>query len=385
MRLEMDSLQKWFFSVREMNLPGYPHDFVYMTSHGRPDIKLSDIVKEGLAPDFRLTWSEKWYGSVELRERVLQTYHHNGMDIENVLISHGTNAANYVSMQSALEPGDEVVIQVPSWMQACMVTKHLLRCNVKLLRTTYEEKWRINLERLNEMVTSKTKLIWLVSPCNPTGMVINDQEMRAIVDIARANDAWVLQDAGHRGLEWNGGMSPAVADIYEKGITTGGTSKALGVTGLRIGWIISRDKNFIANCNTIQTYINLCNSWPGEVLATKLLEPENFKRVLEEGKQTGRTNLSLFEKWLSKHEGKVSWIRPEGTYLGFPKYGYDIDSWDLCERALKHKIVLGPGAGFLTEGHFRVGFGIETSPFSEGVKRMDDLIADLDKSVPIVK
>ena len=378
MRMDMDPLQQWFFSVRERKLPGYPHEFIYMTGHGRPDVTIADVVPEGLDPDFRLTWSEEWYGSAALRQRVLDTYQHAGLDIEHVLISHGTNAANYVAMQGLLEPGDEVVLQVPSWMQAYMVTTHVLRCQVTLLRTTPEDGWRIDLDRLRGLVSDRTRMIWIVSPSNPTGMVITEAEMQGVVDIARSSGAWVLHDAGHRGLEWDGGLAPAVVDLYERGVTTGGTTKALGVTGLRIGWIISRDKGLIRSCNTIQTYITLCTSWPGEALATRLLEPETFRRVIEGGKATGRRNRALFEAWLARHPERVGWVRPAGSYLGFPGYRYDVGSWDLCERALGQKVVLAPGAGFLTEGHFRIGFGLETPRFAEGLSRMDALLADLD-------
>ena len=214
-------------------------------------------------------------------------------------------------------------------------------------------------------------------------MVISEREMKGVVDIARANGVWVLQDSINRGLEWGGGLSPTVADYYEKGVTTGGLTKALGVTGLRIGWIICRDKAFISNCNAIQTYVNLCTSWPGEVLAMKLLEPETFKRITEEGKDIGRKNLPIFENWLSKHQSTMGWVRPKGSFLGFPRYDYDISSWDLCEELSSSKIVLGPGVGFMTERHIRIGFGIETDLFTEGLNRLDNLMDELDKEVPM--
>jgi aspartate/methionine/tyrosine aminotransferase len=221
-------------------------------------------------------------------------------------------------------------------------------------------------------------MIWIVSPNNPTGMVVSASELRDVVEIARGTGTWVLHDAGHRGLEWDGGLAPAVVDLYERGVTTGGATKALGVTGLRVGWIVSRDKAFIAHCNTIQTYVTLCNSWPGEVLALKLLEPGTFRRVLETGKATGRQNRALFEAWLARRPDRVGWVRPEGGYLGFPGYRYPMGSWALCERALRHRVVLAPGTGFLTEGHVRIGFGIETPRFVEGLRRMDALLAELD-------
>ena len=383
MQIGMDSLQNWFFSLRQKGLPGYPQEYVMMTSHGRADIKLSEILEDGFDPNLVLTWAGAWYGSVELRQRVLETYQHKDMDIENILISTGSNGANFTALQSILEPGDEVVIQMPSWMQGYMVTKYLLKCNIKILYSTQEENWKINLDKLNEMVTPKTKMIWIVSPTNPTGLVISEKEMRGIIDIARANGVWVLQDSINRGLEWEGGLAPAVCDMYEKGVTTGGTTKALGVTGIRVGWIISPDKNFILNCNNLQTYVTLCNSWPGELIATELMKPEKWKRIVEQGKAIGRHNMPLVEQWLSKHKDKVSWVKPIGTYLGFPRYNYDISSWNLCEKALDHKVILGPGIGFMTERHFRLGFGIETELLNEGLRRMDALIDDLDRSVPI--
>src|SRR2546428_13515817 len=98
MHLKMDNLQSWFFSIRERNLPGYPKDFISMTSHGRADIKISEIVSEGLDRNLTLNWSGKWYGSLELRQNILERYQHKGMDTDNQMITHGTNAANSMSI-----------------------------------------------------------------------------------------------------------------------------------------------------------------------------------------------------------------------------------------------------------------------------------------------
>ena len=105
--------------------------------------------------------------------------------------------------------------------------------------------------------------------------------------------------------------------------------------------------------------------------------PQTFRRVIEDGKATGRRNRALFDAWLARHPERVGRVRPVSGYLGFPGYRDDVGSWELCERALGHRIVLAPGAGFLTEGHVRIGFGIETPRFAEGLRRMDALLADL--------
>jgi hypothetical protein len=374
----MDPLQRWFFSIRERRLPGYPEEFVDLTGHGRPDVTIGDIVEEGLDPGFRLTWSEHWYGSPELRRRILEAYGHRDLELDHVLVSHGTNAANFVALQALLEPGDEVVLQVPSWMQAYMVTTHFLRCDVKLWPATHEGGWRLDLDRLQELVTPRTRLVWLVSPGNPTGMVVRGPELRAVADLAGRHGAWVLQDAGHRGLEWQGGMAPAIVDVYERGILTGGLAKGLGVTGLRIGWILSRDRPFVARCNVVQTYVTLCTSWPGEALATRLLEPARFHRILESGKAVGRRNREAFDAWLARHARRFAWVPPEGSYLAFPRYAHAMGSWELCERALQHRVVLAPGAGFLTEGHVRIGLGIPPERFAEGLRRLDGLVEKLE-------
>lgn len=367
----MDDLQKW--DVTETSKIIKKHclkDVINLGMSGAPIIEIRDIVERAVSSRTALGWSGKWRGPTLLRERILETQKYDSIDVENLLVTHGTSGANFIAIMTLVEPGDEVIIEMPSWIQTYMACKYIAGVKVKVLNSKQENRWRPNFERLNELVSPKTKFLWFVNPCNPTGRVWKPKEMKEIVSIAKDNNLWILQDEIQRGNEWNMELAPSVANYYEKGISTGGLSKAIGATGLRIGWIACQDKQFIERCISLATYVTLTTNRIGEELAILALEPEKYRGLMAKGRSVGLANLKIMKNWIT-NRADLSWIPPEGSYCTFPKYRCELNSWDFCERALKeHRVVVGPGSGFLTEGHIRVCLGETTSVFIEGLRRL---------------
>ena len=177
-------------------------------------------------------------GSLRLKTAIKSLY--ENQDIENITVTHGAIGANQLVFLSLLEKGDEVVSIVPTYQQHYSIPKSL-GCNVKLYFLKEENNWLPELEELDKIVTSKTKLLCLNNPNNPTGSVIPNWMLDEIVKIAEKKNVWILSDEVYRGLNLYGNpYSKSIADIYSKGISVGSLSKTYSLPGLRVGWIAGR-------------------------------------------------------------------------------------------------------------------------------------------------
>jgi len=370
----LDDFHKWwtYFLTRPNR-----SEMISMTESCR-EIPIRDITKEGIGPETVMAWSRDYHGPKELRKRIIECQEYEGLTTDNVIVTTGTNEANMLGALAALDHGDEVVIEMPQWMQGYAICKQVIHAHIKTLYLKEENSWKPSVEDLKDLVSTKTKLIWLCHPNNPTGSVLDKGEMRAICEIAQDCGAWVLQDEIYRNLEWNDVVSPSAVNYYDKGITTGGLSKTLGVEGMRIGWLACKDKAFVEKCNVFRVYNTLTTNILGEKLATIALQPKKFKELVEVGKRIGRTNIKLVERWIENHSESISWISPGGSFNTFPKYHYNMESLEFCKRALDYKIIFTPGGAFPGgEGHIRLGVAIDTEPLREGLRRFDAFLKSL--------
>jgi aspartate/methionine/tyrosine aminotransferase len=230
------------------------------------------------------------------------------------------------------------------------------------------------------MVTPRTKLIYLCHPNNPTGAMLNDDDLTAICTIADRYGTYIVSDEIYRGLEWSGETSPSVANLYERGVATSSVSKTLGMSGLRIGWLATPDRDFMERCLEFKYYITLHQqSRLDETIALAALEPAKYHDLVRGTMDAARANYDVIATWMETN-GVFSWVPPAGGFLSFPHYDLDIPSWDLCIALLKepYRTYLIPGICYGYENHVRLGFGpgTPTARITEGVKQIDRFIAD---------
>jgi len=340
--------------------------------------KLGDIIEGGLPPELPLVKSGNRYGYPPLRERIVQSQEYN-LPIDNVLVTMGTQMSNFLAFAVALEPGDEAIIETPSWEQPKVLCEPF-KVEGKLLRRRLELGWKFDLNELESMVTPKTKLIYLCHPNNPTGAMLNDDDLTAICNIADRVGAYIVSDEIYRGLEWSGELSPSVANLYERGVATSSVSKTLGMSGLRIGWLATPDRDFMERCLEFKYYITLHQqSRLDETIAMAALEPAKYHHLVRGTMEAAQANYDVIANWMQTN-GVFSWVPPAGGFLSFPHYDLDISSWDLCIALLKepYRTYLIPGVCYGYENHVRLGFGpgTPTARISEGVKQIDRFIAD---------
>jgi aspartate/methionine/tyrosine aminotransferase len=176
-------------------------------------------------------------GIIELRENIADLYG-RGASPENVLVTVGAAEANYISVQTLAAPGDEVVVMLPNYMQIWGVA-HNSGLRVRPFHLKEERAWAPDLEELNEAVSERTKFIAVCNPNNPTGYILTEQEMDGIVAAAERAGAWLLADEVYRGAErLTDQETPSFWGRYDEVLAIGSMSKAYGLPGLRIGWVV---------------------------------------------------------------------------------------------------------------------------------------------------
>ena len=179
------------------------------------------------------------YGAIEgsdrLRAAIAALY--SRQQAENVIVTHGTIGANMLVHRALVSPGDRVVAVVPTYQQHTAIPASL-GADVRHLTLRAEDGWLPDLDRLRALVVPGTRLIALTNPNNPTGALIPVAMLEEIAAIARASGAWVLCDEVYRGTDQDDpGQTASMADLYERGVSTAGMSKAFSLAGLRLGWI----------------------------------------------------------------------------------------------------------------------------------------------------
>ncbi|HSB79980.1 MAG TPA: aminotransferase class I/II-fold pyridoxal phosphate-dependent enzyme [Candidatus Methylomirabilis sp.] len=335
-------------------------------------------ILDGIPLDLRLEKSGNRYGYPPLRETIIKTQAYN-VPKENVLITSGTQHANFLAFAVALEAGDEAIIESPSWEQPKVLCE-TFHVEAKILRRRPELEWKFDLHELESLMTPRVKLIYLCHPSNPTGAVLRESELKDICRIAGRHGAYVVSDEIYRGLEWGGGLSPSAVNLYERGVSTASVSKTLGMSGLRLGWLATQDRQFLENCMDLKYYISLHQqSRLDEVVAMAALQPEKYWGLVGQTMAAAKVNYDITSDWMQKN-GTFTWVPPRGGFLSFPSYGLDIPSWDLCVRLLEkpYKTYLLPGSCYGQEGHVRLGFGPGTPAESmqAGLEQISNFVAD---------
>ncbi|WP_298937489.1 aminotransferase [uncultured Ruegeria sp.] len=334
-----------------------------LTLTGRNANDLSDLL------DMKMT-----YGAIEgsdrLRRAIAALY--DDQSVENIIVTHGTIGANMLVHRTLVSTGDRVVAIVPTYQQHYSIPASI-GADVHQLQLREENAFLPNLDELRDLVTPDTRLIALNNPNNPTGALMDRAMLEDIAVIARAAGAWVLCDEVYRGTDQTGsGMTESIADIYEKGISTAGMSKAYSLAGLRLGWIAA-PKQIIEAVTIHRDYDTISVGMIDDHFAALALE--NAGKVLERSQRITRRNLAILQAWVAQ-EPKVSWVKPDSGTTALLKYDLPINSRDFCVRLLQETgVMLTPGSALNMEGYVRIGYANGSDILREGLSRISGFLS----------
>ncbi|WP_310717153.1 aminotransferase [Streptomyces lydicus] len=302
-------------------------------------------------------------GSPRLRALVAELYSTQGPD--NVLITHGAIGANALVHSTLVEPGDHVVAVVPTYQQHYSIPVSF-GARVDHLQLREENGWLPDLDELDRLVTTDTKLIAVNNPNNPTGALIDEAGLARIAKIADRVGACVLCDEVYRGVDQAGdGFTTSIADLYERGISTGSMSKPFSLAGLRLGWIVG-PTGLLQAVATHRDYTTISVGRVDDLLACVALE--NKDAILARSHQITRTNLAVLDAWVSSRDD-ISYVKPASGTTALVRYDAPIGSYEFCTRLLRHTGVLfTPGAAFDIEHTLRIGFADDTQTLRTGLR-----------------
>jgi len=314
-------------------------------------------------------------GTPELRDRVAALY--PGATRDHVEITNGGSEANYVCLWNLVEPGDEVVMMVPNYMQSWGLARGfggVVKPWALRERNGGAPRWAPDLDALDTLVTPKTKLVLLCNPNNPTGARLTDAELDGICAVAARHGAWVLSDEIYRGAELDGQETASVWGRYERVIVTSGLSKAYGLPGLRIGWIAA-PMELVASFWSYHDYTTIAPGALSDLLARIALEPARRQRLIARARGIIRENYPVVRSWLDDHGEMFQHVPPEAGAIVYVRYRHGINSTELVTRLRVEKSVLiVPGDHFHMDGYLRIGFGSETTYLRDGLDRLHDLL-----------
>jgi aspartate/methionine/tyrosine aminotransferase len=343
---------------------------------------LGDFLAD-LDPGLSLDWNGRSFlGLPELRGHVIAQAGLAGLcEPDDVLITAGAAEANYLVMRQLVQAGDHIVTESPGWPQVEVMAR-AIGAEVSLVTRREADGWQLSLDALRAAVTPRTRLIFLSNPNNPTGQLLGASDLRAIAQIAAEVGAWLLVDEVYAGLEWAAPRSPSIAGIYPRGITTGSVSKALGLQGLRTGWIICRDAALIRDAVILRENSSEIMNVLGETIAEIALRPDRYAASLEVARQEGRANLDILDRFVALTP-ELSWVRPEAGLIGLARLPHGIDSDAFARQLLAdpYRTFLLPGSAYGQPAHIRLGVGGGAEVALEtGLARLGALLAEWARS-----
>lgn len=303
------------------------------------------------------------HGSKNLRNKIAALY--KNQTSENITITHGAIGANQLVMLTIIEPEDKVVSIIPTYQQHYSIPKSI-GANVKTFVLKEDNNWLPDLNELKSIVGNNTKLICLNNPNNPTGAVIPDDMLREIVEIARNSRAYILCDEVYRGLNHFGTpFGTSIADIYEKGISTGSMSKVFSLAGLRLGWICANE-NIIKNINKHREYNTISVGILDDYFSTLALEYKN--KIISRNTKKLIQGKEILTNWL-KSESQVQCVLPQAGTTAFVKYNLALKSEDLCQKLQQQTgVMILPGSTMELDGYLRIGYGNNFEKLKQGLE-----------------
>lgn len=332
-----------------------------LTGHG-------DNLAELLAP-LRMT-----YGAIEgsnrLRSAVAALY--DDQDGANVLITHGAVGANHLVHHTLVEPGDRVVSVLPTYQQHYSIPESL-GADVQILPLREADAWLPDLDELRRLVRGGAKLVAINNPNNPTGSLMDRPMLQEVVQICRDAGAWLLCDEVYRGIDQDEpGSTVSVADLYERGISTGSMSKAFSLAGLRLGWVVG-PKDLLDQLTVHRDYSTISVGVVDDTLATLALE--HAGTILERNRALVRANLTTLADWVEAEPG-IDWVKPRSGTTALLRYDLPITSRELCVRLLQETgVMLTPGSALDTEGYLRIGYANNPQVLADGLPLLSDFLA----------
>ena len=356
----MERMQATWENVVEMD----------MSESGIRPVTLRELADMGLDLDailnMPLGYSQS-NGTIPLREALAEQY--PGATADHIEVTNGTSEANYLLALSLLDPGDEVALEVPNYMQFGGVPQSL-GASIRRFSLRLDRGWEPDWEEFEAAVTPKTRLVYLSNPNNPTGSVLSEDAMRRIVERCEAVGAWLLADEVYLGAEIHCARTRSFWGMSDRVIVASGLSKAYGIPGVRIGWIVGPPE-VVAECWTQHDYITIGPNKISDFVARAAVRPENREKLYARTRAILQYNLPIMRDWVAGFGEFLEFHEPQAGALCLVRYHSVTPSFPLCERIrVNQSVLIVPGVQLGLEGFLRLWLGGKPEFLREGLRRI---------------
>jgi aspartate/methionine/tyrosine aminotransferase len=312
-------------------------------------------------------------GTELLRERIAATYEPQPRTNE-ILVTVGASEANALVCQTLLEHGDRVTVIEPGYRQVRGLAENL-GCAVDVVQLRAEDGWELDISALRAAIGQQTKLVCVVNPNNPTGTVLTEGARRALLEAVDESGAWLLADEVYRGSEHDGVETESFWASHPRAIVVNSLSKAYGLCGLRIGWVVAPQPT-LDDLWRRHEYAVISASLPSSFLAERALAKRS--ELLARQRGLVRDGQELYARWLDEHAELVSAQATTATALSFPRIELPLPSVQVADEIrARGSVLVIPGSMMGSEGHVRLTVGFEREFLAPALARIAGVLAEL--------
>ncbi|KAF5682021.1 aspartate aminotransferase [Fusarium circinatum] len=311
-----------------------------------------DSTRDPIDRSLALTYG-KSLGFDSLRKRIAELHSSKEVTLttSNAVITSGSISANYLALSTVLNSGDHVICQYPTYGQIYELPKHF-GIEVSLWKSTAERNWIPDLKDLASLVRPNTKAILITNPCNPTGTVLRRDMLDGIITVAKQHHLILFADEVFRPLfhSPNEEHPPSVVAMgYQKTICTSSLSKAHGLSGIRVGWVVSPDPQIIKQIVVARDYTTVSVSQLDQCVAMFALSPEVLPRLMDVNLERCAKGIALLDAFVRENSKWCQWVPPAGAGVGFIRICKEnedpVDDADFCGRLASERGICVVPAG----------------------------------------
>src|SRR5450432_4554746 len=356
----MERMQSTWENIVEMD----------MSESGVRPVTLRELMEMGLDLEAMLNMPlgySQSNGTIALRDSL--ALHYPGATPDHIEVTNGTSEANYLLALALLSPGDEAALEVPNYMQFGGVPPSL-GAKVNRFRLRIDQDWEPDWEEFDRAVNQRTRLLYLSNPNNPTGSVLSVDAMQRIVARCEAMGTYLLADEVYLGAEIHRERTRSFWGMSDRVIVTSGLSKAYGIPGVRIGWMVGPPE-IIASCWTQHDYITICPNKISDHIARVAVSADVRKQLYARTRSVLQHNLPIMRRWAESFGGFLTFREPRAGALCLMRYRSATPSYQLCERIrVNRSVLIVPGVHLGLEGFLRVWLGSKPEYLHAGLARL---------------
>jgi len=313
-------------------------------------------------------------GKPELRQLIASEY---SLSADQVLLTAGAATALFIISTSLLSATDHLLVVRPNYATN-IETPRAIGCEISYLDLTFAQGFKPDLRKMAALIQKNTRLISITYPHNPTGTMISPEELKQIIRLAEENNCFLLVDETYRDLTF-GEKLPLAATLSANVISVSSVSKAFGLPGIRLGWLICQNQELMETFLAAKEQIYICNSVVDEEIAWLFLnKKEGWLKKIQA--QTA-SNFQLLKAWMSNNP-YLEWVEPAGGVVCFPRIKSELnlvpeDFYRLLNE--KYETFVGPGHWFeMDKRYMRIGFGwTDSETLHQGLKNISLALAEL--------